>query len=68
MRNCFIFMAGIVQQEVAYAATLLRDVSQEWWFGYLQRNHGKYPRGWDTMVQAILERFGSNLQAETVHA
>ena len=43
VRNYFIFMAGTAQQEVAYAATLLRDVVQEWWVGYLRRNHGKYP-------------------------
>ena len=29
------FMAGTAQQEVAYAATLLRDVAKEWWVGYL---------------------------------
>ena len=68
VRNYFIFMAGTAQQEVAYAATLLRDVAQEWWVGYLWRNHGKYPRDWDTMAQAILERFGSNLRAETAQA
>ena len=68
VRNCFIFMAGTTQQEVAYAATLLHDVAQEWWVGYLRRNHGKYPRDWDTMAQAILERFGSNLLAETAQA
>ena len=68
VRNYFIFMAGTAQQEVAYAATLLRDVAQEWWVGYLRRNHGKYPRDWDTMAQAILERFGSNLRAETAQA
>ena len=68
MRNYFIFMAGTTQQEVAYAATLLRDVAQEWWVGYLRRNHGKYPHDWDTMAQAILERFGSNLRAETAQA
>ena len=65
VRNYFIFMVGTTQEEVAYAATLLRDVAQEWWVGYLRRNHGKYPRDWDTMVQAILERFVSNLRAET---
>ena len=68
VRNYFIFMAGTAQQEVAYAATLLRDVAQEWWVGYLRRNHGKYPRDWDAMAQAILERFGSNLRAETAQA
>ena len=62
VRNYFVFMAGTAQQEVAYAATLLRDVAQEW------RNHGKYPHDWDTMTQAILERFGSNLRAETAQA
>ena len=61
MCNYFIFMTGTTQQEVVYTATLLRDVAQEWWVGYLWTNHGKYPRDWDTMAQAILERFGSNL-------
>ena len=65
MHNYFIFMAGTAQQEVAYAATLLRDVAEEQWVGYLRRNHDKYPRDWDTMAQAILELFGSNLHAET---
>ena len=68
VRNYFIFMAGTMQQEVAYAATLLRDVAQEWWVGYLRKNHGKYPRDWDAMAQAILERFGSNLRAEMAQA
>ena len=49
-------------------STLLRDVAQQWWVGYLRRNHGKYPRDWDAMAQAILERFGSNLCAETAQA
>ena len=44
VRNFFIFIAGTTQQDVAYAATLLRDFAQEWWVGYLRRNHGKYPR------------------------
>ena len=35
MHNYFIFMASTTQQEVAYVATLLRDVAQEWWVGYL---------------------------------
>ena len=61
-------MADTAQQEVAYAATLLRDVAQEWCVGYLRRNHGKYPRDWDTMAQAILERFGSNLRVEMAQA
>ena len=34
----------------------------------VQRNHGKYPRDWDTMEQAILERFGSSLRVETAQA
>ena len=51
------FMAGTTQQEVAYAATLLHDVAQEWLVGYLWRNHGKYPRDWDTLAPAMLERF-----------
>ena len=66
--NYFVFIAGTAQQEVAYAATLLHDVAQEWWVGYLRRNYGKYPRDWDAMAQAILERFGSNLRAKTAHA
>ena len=57
-----------MQQKVAFAATPLRDVAQEWWVGYLWMNHGKYPRDWDTMAQAILERFGSNLCAEMAQA
>ena len=57
-----------MQQEFAYAATLLCDVAHEWWVGYLQRNCGKYPHDWDAMAQAILERFGSNLYAETAQA
>ena len=68
VRNYFIFMAGTIQQEVAYAATLLRDVAQEWWAGFLWWNHGEYPRDWDTMAQTILERFGLNLRAETAQA
>ena len=38
------------------------------WVGYLWRNHGKYPCDWDTMAQAILERFGWNLRVETAQA
>ena len=61
-------MAGTAQQEVAFAAMLLRDVAQECWVGYLRRNYRKHPRDWDTMAQAILERFGSNLRVETAQA
>ena len=55
MCNHSVFMAGTTQQEVAYAAALLHDVAQEWWVGYLWRNHAKYRRDWDAMAQAILE-------------
>ena len=68
MRNYFIFMTGTTQQEVAYATTLLRDVAQEYKVGYLRRDHGKYHRDWDTMVQAILEQFVLNLHAKTAQA
>ena len=34
----------------------------------MRRNCGKYPHDWDTMAQAILERFGSNLHAKTAQA
>ena len=41
--NYFAFMVGTPQQEVAYAATLLRDTTHDWWTAYLCRQHGHMP-------------------------
>ena len=57
-----MFMQGTPQQEVAYAATLLRDNAHDWFMAYLRRNQGRYPRDWATMAAALVERFGSRLR------
>ena len=46
--NYFAFMASTPQQEVAYAATLLRDAAHNWWTAYLRRQHGHMPHDWAT--------------------
>ena len=64
MKQYFVFMNGSVRQEVAFAATLLRGVAHEWYTGYERRNGNQLPRDWPTLMQAILERFGSNIRAQ----
>ena len=39
-----MFMQGAPQQEVAYAATLLRANAHDWFMVYLYKNQGRYPR------------------------
>ena len=64
VRQYFVFMHGTTQQEVAFAATLLRGAAHEWYLSYERRNGNKPPRDWPTMMQALLERFGSNIRAQ----
>ena len=61
-------MGGNAHQEVAFAATLLRGAAHEWYMGYKRRNGNRPPQDWPTMMQAILERFGSNIRAQEAHA
>ena len=68
VRQYFVFMNGTARQEVAFAATLLRGAAHEWYMGYEQRNGNQPPRDWPTMMQAILERFGSNIRAQEAQA
>ena len=68
VRQYLVFMNGTARQEVAFAATLLRGAAYEWYQGYEQRNGNKPPQDWSTMQQAILDRFGSNIQAQEAHA
>ena len=63
-----MFMSGNAHQEFAFAATLLRGAAHEWYMGYERRNGNRPPRDWPTMMQAILERFGSNIRAQEAHA
>ena len=58
----FMFMQGTPQQEVAYAATLLRANAHDWFMAYLRKNQGRYPRDWATMSAALVDRFGSHLR------
>ena len=62
--NYYLFMNGTPQQEVAYAATLLRDAAHDWWQAYLHRQRGRLPHDWATFSTALLDRFGSKLQAK----
>ena len=55
-------MNGTSNQEVAYAATLLRDNAHIWWQAYLRHNAGRCPRDWPTMSAGLVERFGSRLR------
>ena len=68
VKQYFVFMCGNAHQEVAFAATLLRGAAHEWYMGYERRNGNRPPRDWPTMMQAILERFGSNIRAQEAHA
>ena len=63
-----MFMCGNAHQEVAFAATLLRGAAHEWYMGYEKRNGNRPPQDWPTLMQAILERFGSNIRAQEAHA
>ena len=58
----FMFMQGTPQQEVAYAATLLRANAHDWFMAYLRKNQGRYPHDWATMAAALVDRFGSRLR------
>lgn len=58
----FMFMQGTHQQEVAYAATLLRANAHDWFMAYLCKNQGRYPHDWATMLTVLVERFGSRLR------
>ena len=58
----FMFMQGTPQQEVAYAATLLRANAHDWFMAYLRKNQGRYPRDWATMSAALVDRFSSRLR------
>ena len=57
----FIFIQGTPQQEVAYAATLLRANAHDWFMAYLRKNQGRYPHDWATMSAALINRFGTRL-------
>ena len=61
-------MCENAHQEVAFVATLLRGAAHEWYMGYKRRNENRPPQDWPTMMQAILERFGSNVRAQEAHA
>ena len=61
-------MCGNAHQEVALVATLLCGAPHEWYMGYERRNGNKPPQNWPTMMQAILERFGSNIRMQEAHA
>ena len=64
----FVFMNGTARQEVAFAAMLLRGAAHEWYMGYEQRNGNQPPRDWPTMMQNILDSFGSNIRAQEAQA
>ena len=68
LRQYFVFMNGTARQEVAFAATLLRGAAHEWYMGYERRNGNQPPRDWPTMMQAILDRFGSNIRSQEAQA
>ena len=68
VKQYFVFMKGDAQQEVAFAATLLRGAAHEWYMGYEKRNGNRPARDWPTLMQAILERFGSNIREQEAHA
>ena len=68
VKQYFVFMCGNAHQEVAFAATLLRGAAHEWYLGYEKRNGNRPPQDWPTLMQAILERFGSNIRAQEAHA
>ena len=67
VKQYFVFMCGNAQQEVAIAATLLRGATHEWYLGYEKRNGNRPPQDWPTLMQAILERFGSNIRVQEAH-
>ena len=64
----FVFMCRNAHQEVAFTATLLRGAAHEWYMGYEKRNGNRPPQDWPTLMQAILERFGSNIRVQEAHA
>ena len=68
VKQYFVFMRGDAQQEVAFAATLLHEATHEWYMGYEKRNGNKPAWDWPTLMQAILERFGSNIWEQEAHA
>ena len=68
VKQYFVFMKGDAEQEVAFAATLLRGAAHEWYMGYEKRNGNQPARDWPTLMQAILERFGSNIREQEAHA
>ena len=68
VKQYFVFMKGDAEQEVAFAATLLRGAAHEWYMGYEKRNGNRPARDWPTLMQAILERFGSNVREQEAHA
>ena len=68
VKQYFVFMCRNAHQEVAFAATLIRGAAHEWYLGYERRNGNKPPQDWPTMMQAILERFGSTIRAQEAHA
>ena len=67
-KQYFVFMCGNAHQEVAFVATLLLGAAHEWYMGYERHNGNRPPQDWPTMMQAILERFGSNIRAQEAHA
>ena len=68
VQQYFVFMCGNAHQEVAFAATLLRGAAHEWYMSYEKRNGNRPPQDRPTLMQAILERFGSNIRAQEAHA
>ena len=68
VRQYFVFLSGTTHQEIAFAATLHCGATHEWYMGYEKRNGNQPPRDWPTLMQAILERFGSNIREQEAHA
>ena len=68
VKQYFVFMQGDAQQEVAFAATLLRGAAHEWYMGYEKRNGNRPAQDWPTLMEAILQRFGSNIREQEAHA
>ena len=62
--NYFMFMTGTPQQEVTYAAMLLRDAAHHWWTGYLHRRDERMSTHWASVQFALLDRFSNKLQAK----
>ena len=56
------------RQQVAYAATLLKDAAADWWVALLQEHYGLRPEDFQEFAVLLEKRFGSSTRVDRARA